>query len=52
MKLKETQLFNLGIKLTKPFAVPKACTKWKTKGDIGIIFFVVDNHTDVMERFQ
>ena len=31
MKLKKTQLFYLAIKLMKPFAVPRACTKWKTK---------------------
>ena len=27
MKLKEAQLFDLVIKLTKPFAVPKACAR-------------------------
>ena len=42
VKLKETQLSYLVIKLTKPFTVPKACTRWKTKRGIGITFFRAD----------
>ena len=52
MKLKQRQLFYIDIKLTEPFAVPKACTRWKTKGGIGIIFFPDDNYTDVMESSE
>ena len=37
--MKETQLFYLVIKLTKPFAVPEACMRWKSKRGIGIISF-------------
>ena len=40
MKLKDTQLFHLVIKLTKSFAVPKASTRLKTTRDI--IFFRPD----------
>ena len=39
VKLKRTQLFYLVIKSTKPFAIPKACTRWKTKRGIDIKFF-------------
>ena len=35
LKLKETQVVYLVIKLTKPFA----CTRWKTKRGISFIFF-------------
>ena len=52
VKLKKTQLFYLAIKLTKPFAVPKVCTRSKTKRGIGIILFRADNYTDIMENFQ
>ena len=52
MKLKKTQLFYLGIKLMKPSPVPRACTRWKTKRGIGIIFFRTENYTDVVENFQ
>ena len=47
VKLKNTQLFCLVIKLRKSFAVPKACTRC-----IGIIYFRADNYTDVIENFQ
>ena len=39
VKLKETQLLKLVIKLTKLFAAPKACTRLKTKRGISVIFF-------------
>ena len=41
MKLKDTQLFRLIIKLTKFYNVPKACTRWKTKRGIGVIFLAI-----------
>ena len=31
----------LSYQVTKLFAVPKACTRWKTKGGIGIIIFML-----------
>ena len=40
--MKETQLFYLAIKLTKPFAVPNACTGLKTKRGILSYFSVPD----------
>ena len=49
VKLKKTQLLSLVIKLTKPFAVAKACTRWKTKRGMGIIFFRADNYAVVEE---
>ena len=48
---KET-IFYLVIKLMKPFAVLRACTGWKTKRGIVIIFFRTENYTDVIENFQ
>ena len=41
VKLKKTQLFYFVIKLTEPFAVPKACVRRKTKRGNGIIVFVL-----------
>ena len=52
MKLKNAQLFYLAIKLMKPFAVPRACTRWKTKRGIGIILFRTENYADVIDNFQ
>ena len=52
LKLKGTQLFYLDIKFMKPFAVPKACTKCKTKRGISIISFRDDNYTDVTKNVQ
>ena len=48
MKLKETQLFYLIIKLTKPYAVPTACKSSKTKRGISIIFSRADNYAVAM----
>ena len=52
IKLKKTQLFYLAIKLMKHFAVPRACTRSKTKRGMGIIFFRTEHHTDVMENYS
>ena len=53
VKLKETQLFYLVIKLPKPVAVlKKVFRKGKAKRGIGITFFRSDNYTDVIENFQ
>ena len=52
VKLKMTQLFYYVIKLMKPFAVSKACTRRKTKRGIGIIYFRADNYTDVIKNFH
>ena len=52
MKLKKAQLFYSVIKLMKPFAVPRACTRLKTKRGIGTICFRAENYTDVIENFQ
>ena len=51
VKLKKTQLFYLVIKLMKPFIVPRAYTRRKTKRGIGIILFRTENYTDVIENF-
>ena len=51
MKLKKTQLFYLVVKLMKPFAVPRACTRRKTRRGIGIVIFPAENYTDVIENF-
>ena len=51
VKFSKKELFYLVIKLTKSFAVPKACTRWNTKRGIGIIYFRGDNCTDVIENF-
>ena len=48
VKLKETQLFYLIMKLTKPFTVPKACTKQKAMRDTHIIFSQADNYTVII----
>ena len=52
VELKKTELFYLVIKLTKPFAVPRALRDGKTKRGVGIIFFCTENYTDVIENFQ
>ena len=46
MKWKETQLLYLVIKLTKPYALPKACIRWKTERHQYHLFFeLTDNQT-------
>ena len=52
MKLKKTQLLYLVVKLMKPFAVPRDCTRRKTKRGIGIVIFRTENYTDVIKNFQ
>ena len=44
VNLKETQLFYSVIKWTKLFAILEACTSWKTKRGIDIIFVRADNY--------
>ena len=51
MKLKETQLFLLVIKLTKSFAVPKAFTRRKLREALVSPLFRTDNYAVVTEIF-
>ena len=48
LKLKKTQLFYLGIKLRKPFAVPRAYTDEKLREVSVSYFFRTENYTDVI----
>ena len=48
VQLRETQLFYLVIKLTKPRAVPKTCTRWKLREVSVLSFSRADNYDVVM----
>ena len=50
VKLKRTQLFQLAIKLTKPFALPKACTRRKLKREASVSYFFVQIITLMLLR--
>ena len=52
VNLNETHLFLLLIKKKKPFAIPTACTRWKTERGIGIIFFRADNYAVATENSE
>ena len=52
MKLKEMQLFYLVFKLTKTFALPRTCTRWKTNRGIGINFFLLITRLMLLRIFS